>query len=165
MTNRGFTILEMIMVILVIGILAIVIGTDLTASLRTAKLYATRYRLACDIMYAQNCAVTQQVRHGVIFNPAQNSYAVYRLDNATIVSNPMTQTAFVVNLSNDTNTQDVDILSTSFGAPTTNQIEFDSYGIPYSNATQALMSPGNVTLRLGAVTTVVTVTNTTGKVD
>ncbi len=165
MRRKGFTVIEMVIVMLVTGIITVVLGADLTSSLRSAKLYATRYRLASDIMYAQNLAVTQQVRHGVVFDPAQNTYALYRINNTTIVTNPLTQTPFVVALSNDTNTAGVSIVSASFGSPTTNQVEFDSYGAPYSNATVALTQPGSVTLSMGATTAAVIVTNTTGKVD
>lgn len=163
MPDRSFTLIETVMVMLVIAILAVSISVRLNNSVTVAKLEGARWKLKSDLSYAQSLAVTQQVNHGIIFTPP-NSYSVYRQTTATIVNNPLTGNPFTVNYSTDSNYNGVTINSVSFGSPTTNQVEFNSFGTP-SDGTTVLANDGTVTLGYSGLTATVTVTKNTGKVN
>ena len=146
------------------GILATVIITQIINASANAKLQAARFKVMSDIRYAQSLAVTQQVNHGVIFNPVTEAYSVYRQINSTIVNNPLTLAAFTVNFASDADFRGVGITSTSFGLPTTNQVEFDSLGTP-SDGMANLTADGSVTLGFQGTSAVITVTKNTGRVN
>lgn len=165
MNRKAVTIIELAMLILVVAILSIVVMPQFIASLNANRLEGAKWKLKADILYARNLAVTQQTRHGVVFNPALETYSVYRINTSTIVKDPLTTLAFTVDYANDPNFKGIGLVSTSFGSPTTNQVEFDSYGAPYSNASDILVSDGTVTLSSGGSSVIVTVTKNTGKVN
>lgn len=160
----GFTFIEAIIVFLIIGILAAVIVTDINNSVFLVRLEGARWKLKGDLSYAQSLAVTQQANHGILFNPASETYSVYRQNTSNIVNNPLTGAPFTVNYSTNSELKGVDLASTIFGVPTTNRVEFDNLGIP-SDGTIVLTSDGSVTLNYNGSTAVVTVTKNTGKVN
>lgn len=160
--KRAFTLIEAIMVVVIIGVLAAVSFLAITPSVSALRLEVARQRLKSDIIYAQALSVTQQVNHGVIFNPGSNTYSVYRQTTSNIINNPLTGKAFTVNYSSDSNFSGVSLVSTSFGSPTTNRVEFDSFGTP-SDGTTPLTANGTVSLSAGGSTITVTVTKNTGK--
>ncbi|MCU0651876.1 MAG: prepilin-type N-terminal cleavage/methylation domain-containing protein [Candidatus Omnitrophica bacterium] len=164
MAKRGFSLIEVIMVILIAGILAIFLASDLSSSLSTAKLSAAQFKVKSDIIYAQNLAVTQQVNHGVIFDPSLETYSVYSQTTGNIVNNPLTGAAFTVNFNTDSDLRGVDIVSANFGAPSINRVEFDSFGTP-SNGAVALPADGTVDLGYSGLSAVVRVTKNTGMVE
>jgi prepilin-type N-terminal cleavage/methylation domain-containing protein len=163
MADRGFTFIEIIITILIIGIIAAIVNVQLNNSVTMAKLEGARWKLKSDLSYAQSLAVTQQVNHGIIFTPP-NSYSVYRQTTGNLVNNPLSGGTFTVNYSADSNYRGVTINSTSFGSPTTNRVEFNNFGTP-SDGTTVLASDGSVTLGYSGLTATVTVTKNTGKVN
>jgi prepilin-type N-terminal cleavage/methylation domain-containing protein len=166
--SPGFSLIELVMVMLIAAILSIFLITDFINAASSARLQAARFKLKSDIIYAQSLAVTQQINHGVIFNPASEVYSLYRRINSTntsIISNPLTLSNFIVNYQTDSNFKGVNLVSTSFGSPTTDQVEFNSTGVPLSNATAALTVDGSVTLSYTGASAVIDVTKNTGKVN
>lgn len=163
----GFSLIELIMAILILGILSAVVVAEIARSAVVSKLEAARFRLKSDIIYAQNLAVTQQLRHGVVFSPSSDTYSVYSVTAGNIVNNPLTRKPFTLGYSSDPEFKGIDLVSASFGSPTTDQVEFDSFGVPYSGdlpATQ-LIADGTVTLSYKGIVTTVTVTKNTGKLN
>lgn len=156
--------IELVMVILIISVLSIVIIANINSTTSQAKIEAARWKLKGDLSYAQSLAVTQQVAHGVIFYPAQDSYSLYRQNTGNIINNPLTGSAFSVNFSVDNYLNGVDLVSTSFGSPTTNQVEFDSLGIP-SDSVNPLAADGNIVLSSYGTNITINVTKNTGKID
>lgn len=164
MTRRGFTLIELVITLLVIGIISIVLVTDFISSYSAIKLEAARWKLKSDLLYAQSLAVTQQVRHGVVFYPAQDAYCVYRQGVGTIVKNPLTAANFTVSYATDPDLKGVNLVSTGFGLPTTDRVEFDPFGTP-SDGTANLTSDGTVTLAYAGSSGTVTVNRNTGRIQ
>lgn len=160
--RNGFTLIEAVMTLLIIGILAAIAFPAMGPSLITLRLEAARQKLKSDIIYTQALSVTQQVNHGVIFNPGSNTYSVYRQTTSNVVNNPLTGKPFTVSYSTDTDFKGVSVISTSFGSPSTDRVEFDNFGAP-SDGTTALSADGTVTLSAGGTGATVTVTKNTGK--
>jgi len=164
MLKKGFTFIELIILLLVLAIISVIIMTDLRSSVNATRLDAAKWKLKGDIIYAQRLAVTQQVNHGVIFDPATETYSVYRQSTSTIVNNPLSGAPLTEDYTTDSNFKGVVIDSTSIGSPTTNQLEFDSFGVP-SDGTTVLSADATVTLGLGASTSAITIVKNTGKVN
>ena len=152
------------MIMLVLGILAVVVLPEIFSAPPKVNLAAAKQKLQSDLRYAQLLAFTQQVNHGLIFNPTTEVYSVYSQNTTNIIKDPASQKAFTVDYVNDNVYKGVGIVSTSFGSPTTNRVEFDSYGAP-SDGTSALTADGTVTLTAGGTNLTVTVTKNTGKVN
>ncbi len=166
MRKSGFTLIETIIVSLVIGIIAIVVLTDITKSLSANRLEAAKWKLKSDIIYAQSLAVTQQANHGVIFNPGSNLYSVYKTTTSNIVNDPSSHSLMTTNYNTESNFQGVQINAVSLGSPNTDRLEFDSFGRPYSDGgVTPLAADGTVTLSYGASTVTVTIAKNTGKVS
>ncbi len=164
MLKRGFSLIEVIMVILIAGILSAFLAADFMSSLSTVKLEAAKFKVKSDIIYAQSLSVTQQLNHGVIFDPSAETYSVYRQTIGNIVNNPLTGAPFTVNFNTDPDLRGINLVSASFGSPTTGRVEFDSYGIP-SDGTTVLSVDGAVALSYAGLNATITVTKNTGKAN
>lgn len=157
----GFTIVELVMVLVIVGVLSIVIMTDLNLSLKATRLEAVKWKLKSDLIYAQGLSVTQQVNHGIIFDPSQETYSVYRQNTSDIINDPLTKQPFTVNYLSESNFKGIELVSISFDS---NWVEFDSYGRP-SDGAGFLTNDGTVTLSNGSASVSITVTKNTGKVN
>lgn len=164
MLNRAFTLIELILIILIIAILSAVIITDFINSTSQAKLEGLRWKLKSDLSYAQSLAVTQQLNHGIIFDPEVETYSVYRQTTSNIVNDPSSGKPFTVNYLTDDYFKGMDIVSTSFGSPTTDRVEFNYLGVP-SDGTNPLAGDGSVTLSYQGSSITITVTKNTGKIN
>ncbi|MCX5710065.1 MAG: hypothetical protein NT088_04990, partial [Candidatus Omnitrophica bacterium] len=108
----------------------------------------------------------QQINHGIIFNTSSNTYSVYSQNTTNIEKEPSTTLPFTVDYANDATFKGMTITATSFGSPTTDRVEFDSLGIPYSDGgVTPLAADGTVTINSSGATSTVTVTKNTGKVN
>ncbi len=147
--KRGFTVLELVMVILVVAILAVV------TTVRMPDLTNTRIRLAAkkiqsDIRYAQRLAMNTQLRTAMRFDIATDTYFIQIESNALWppAKDPLSQKDFVVRL-NTAEYQGVDIALACFNGCANNTLIFDSKGIPYAlrqSSVERLSTTGGVCL-------------------
>ena len=164
MRAKGFTVIELVMVILLAGILSILVASDINSSLWTSRLEAARFKLKSDMIYAQNLAVTQAVKHGVIIDVSNDSYLLYRQDPSNIIDHPLDLMPFIESFAGDPSFAGVDIVSAGFGPSLGNRVEFDMLGTP-SDGAGNLTSNGSVVLNCRGMTAVINVTNSTGWVQ
>jgi len=161
--NIAFTLIELTILILIIGILSIVVFVEFQKSTSDVKLTSAVFKLRGDILYAQNLAVTQQINHGVIFNPS-TTYSVYSQTTSNVVADPLSGDLCTVNFGSGVYKEYTGITfsSPSFG----NRLEFDRDGIPYSDGgVTPLAANGTITLSNGITNAIVTITKNTGKVN
>lgn len=159
--KRGFTVLEMIMVILIVGILAVIISSNITG-LYPAKLSGAAERLASDIRYCQSLALTRHLQHKVVFEVSAERYAVYYFSGGwVLVEDPLnTGSSLIVDYTTDSRWQGIKIDTTNLLSDT---IEFDSVlgrpaGIPEAEP------QGEIVLRYGDTSRKVSITKNTGRV-
>ena len=160
--RQGFTLIELVMMITILGILALVFMPKTTAAPRV-RLEAACQKIALDLRYAQEMAMAQQVRFGVSFDTANEAYFVYRVNIATKARDPQTRNNFDVSFSQLNEFKGIDITSTNFS----NIMEFDSKGGPYDGNGIVLSSQGIITVQAqtGAYSRTVRIEAKTGKVS
>lgn len=178
MHDRGFTIIELVMVIIVVSILAAVAVPQFARYYDGIKVRNAAVKIASDIRYAQNFATTTQQRSRVNFLTATtyevrfcNGASTYNntpsVCNCTttwnLATNPYSRGNFLENLNS--------FPGVAFTTMVNNCIEFDSLGRPYLNttcntATSCNSSAGaTVTVQSGAQTANITVQIQTGMIS
>lgn len=174
----GFTVLELVIVILIVGILATLALPALTASLLDAHLMAASNEVTVALEYAQQMAVTsgrpckvtvgtvsgtspnvtvEQIEYGANFDiPApQLGEGLVELEAYAMMPHPLNPVEnYVVDFDDYGRFDGVSLTSVSFGAG--NFVVFDSRGAP--------SSAGTIALETGGLTIVITVDGLSGKV-
>jgi prepilin-type N-terminal cleavage/methylation domain-containing protein len=157
MNRKGFTLIELVMVIVLIGILAVAVAPRL-GKVSSANASAFAGKLRADIRYAQDLAMTQNRRYRVYFNtnppaPAQGYAVVYDTSGGAWSSFGYAQDpASGGNLSIILNAGQYAGITV---ASTVNPVEFNSLGKPSGGLTTVTVSPGNYQITIAAQTGVV----------
>ncbi len=129
MKSRGFSTIELVIIMILVGILAVVAATQLGKYYGGIKQENATMKIASDIRYAQNRATTTQQRSQVNFAAGGINYTIIFFSFYT--SSTCTCAAW-------SSVKTID-LSSDFSGVTIatipgNCIEFDSLGRPYYNA-------------------------------
>ena len=129
MKSRGFSTIELVIIMILVGILAVVAATQLGKYYGGIKQENATMKIASDIRYAQNRATTTQQRSQVNFaaggiNYTINSCASYTSSTCTCAAWSPVKT---IDLSSD-------FSGVTIATIPGNCIEFDSLGRPYYNA-------------------------------
>jgi prepilin-type N-terminal cleavage/methylation domain-containing protein len=168
MNRKGFTLIELVIVIVLIGIIAAFVAPKL-GDVTSTKAGSFADKLRSDIRYAQNLAMSQNLRYRVYFNTAPSpnpGYAVVNDANGNGTWGEVGEVALDPagsgNLSITLNAGQYAGITFSAVGFSGNYIEFNSLGIPFDNA-GALTVNKNVTISPGG--TIVTVTAQTGAVN
>jgi MSHA pilin protein MshC len=167
----GFTIVELVMVIVIIGILS-VIAHSRFSSFYDLKLEGAARKLAADIRYAQQVALSQHEAHGIEFDTTNNRYRLYAVSSGTNVTDPLTREAgvsgqswtsgYVVTYNTDPEFEGIDMTSASFGSASI--LRFTSLGTPQDSVGANLSATGSVGMSLQGYSRTVQVTPNTGQV-
>ncbi|MDO8445066.1 MAG: prepilin-type N-terminal cleavage/methylation domain-containing protein [Deltaproteobacteria bacterium] len=140
--QRGFTLIELVMILLLIAILAAV-AIPRFSGYGAIKQGNAVMKIASDIRYAQNRATTTQQRSRVSFTGAATyevryctSYtqATCSCSSWNFATDPYTRGNFQVNLNNDFSGVTI--------ANTVSLLEFDPLGRPYNGAVSCTASVG-----------------------
>jgi prepilin-type N-terminal cleavage/methylation domain-containing protein len=145
---RGFTLVELVIVVLIIGILTGVAAPKFVGSLKRARADAAALRVKADLNLARQTAMSRSATQSVQFTA--NS-AVYTLPGIADPDHPAT--TYSVNLADAS--YGAVVTAASFGAGTI--LQFDRYGQP--------VNAGSVTISAGGFTKTVTVDATNGVVS
>ena len=156
MDRQGFTLIELVMVIVLIGILAAFAAPKL-GNITSSKSGAFADKLRADIRYAQNLAMSQNKRYRVYFNtnppsPTTGYAVVYDTSGGAWTSFGFAQDpAGSGNLSVPLNAGDYAGITVS--TPAGGYVEFNSLGVPTAAATITITPSGQVviTAQTGAV--------------
>jgi prepilin-type N-terminal cleavage/methylation domain-containing protein len=162
--QRGFTLIEILMVVVIIGLSAAVILPQISP--RTDQQCSSSARsLMGDLLYAQSRSIALGKMHYVQFNTATNTYQVLdAVSPNNVITHPVNQTPYTVTVGTGA-LANVAINSASFDTNTT--VAFDSMGVPYSwspsTGPVALVS-GSVVFKAGVNTKTVTVAPFSGEI-
>ena len=148
---RAFTLIELLVVVMIMAIVAAMVVPYATGT-SSMQIMAAARRIAVDLEYAQNAAITTQTPITVTFVSATETY---QLSNASgVLIHPINKKDYLVDFGSEDGFDRVDIVSASFNG--TAVVTFDSVGTPDNS--------GAVTLKAGPNTYRVDVAPATGKV-
>src|SRR5438046_363585 len=80
--RRGFTVIELITVVCVLGILALAVGSPTLSYMASIRARSAAARLLSDIRYMQRYAMSSRARTWITLNVASNRYQLYVEDPA-----------------------------------------------------------------------------------
>src|SRR4051812_12404149 len=94
--SRGFTLVEILMVVIILGIAAACVVPQLSSRDDLKASAATRVVMA-DLIYAQNRAISVQQTHYVAFDVANKNYALLTawLPTQVFVTHPISKNNYV----------------------------------------------------------------------
>ena len=162
----GFTMIELIITIAVLGALAVGAYVAIDKSLTSFRLDAASSKLVSDIRFAQHLARTRNGWFGVSFQTTPvNQYIVYETDGGTDVAVPdpvNPANTLVVKLDDEYAGTEINLVSIEGGT----KVEFNALGVPY---TDMLLAPtvgiGIVQLKQGDATRTIQILPDTGRVE
>ena len=125
------------------------------------RLEAACQRLSVDLQYMQQMAMAEQVRFGISFDTADESYFGYRVNTSTKALDPYTQDYLELEFDETREFNEIGITSINFS----DAVEFDSIGAPYDGGGTALSTEGIATLTDGTNSKTVRIEPVTGKVS
>lgn len=149
MNRKGFTFIELVMVIVLISIVAVYAAPRLS-NVTDTKAGAFVDKLRADIRYAQNLAMTTNQRYRVYFNgsggsaPA-NGYSVVNNVTAGIAPDPDGSGNLIVTLNSG------DYAGITVSTPAGGYIEFNALGVPTA-AAAITITPGGQQVTVAAQT-------------
>ena len=145
MTKRGFSLIELVMVMVIIGALVMTAGPQLS-NMPTGKAQFAVRQMQSDVRYAQLLAMETETRTRVVFSASTDSYQMERESSPgtwVSVTNPSTKSAYTVTF-NSGDYSAVDITTVSLGGAST--VIFNSYGAPFNASSAALTDSSYVEL-------------------
>lgn len=164
MKRKGFTIIELVMVMIFIGILSAVVIIAIAGPMRGIQLSGAADKLSSDLRYAQTMANGTGKWHGISFEvDPLNRYTIYTTTGTsdTSVENPAKPgSSFCINTDAEFN---VTITGASIDGGS--KIEFSPLGTPYIDKNgSAITAEGVITLTKNSSSKTVRVTPNTGRI-
>ncbi len=156
----GFSLVE-ILIIIVVLLVAAAMSVPMISGAADMQVRSGSSKIAADLEYAKNMAITNQKTYTVTFDTNANSYQLS--DSDGVIDHPFENGSFVVNFSTDSRFKRVSIDSADFDS--SNSVTYDYLGCPYSGTTvTSPLNLGEVTLSADSVTATVSVEPATGYV-
>jgi len=160
--RSGFTLIELVTVMAVLGILALAVVGPALDSIDSIRSQAASARLVDDIRYVQRMALASGGCGWVVFDVPGSAYRLYCEDpenpgraGRLLAPHPFDGTTDPIQFGTGAF---ANILITGVSFNGTNELEFDSLGVPRDSGGATLGGPGGVTLSSGVTIQVQPVT-------
>ena len=132
-SRRAFTLFELAVVVLIIGIAAAALLAAVGGDIRSARLATAANVLASDIEFCQGeCINRPDTPRQITFDLTNNKYTVQDKATTATINHPADSQPFVNDFSTGRNAQlaGVAVTGLAMGAGSLNVLTFDSYGRP-----------------------------------
>jgi prepilin-type N-terminal cleavage/methylation domain-containing protein len=165
MRINGFTIIELVIVIVLLGIMAMAVSITLTPS-SSIRLDTAAKRVAADLRYAKSTAFSYSKWYGVTFQTdPTNTYTVFQTNgtmDATIKDPASLGNNFIVNIPALYGGVTLSSVNIAGGS----KVEFNPVGTPYNDKNgTAISSAGAITLQYLGNTKTIYITPNTGYIS
>ena len=161
----GFTLIEVLIVVVIIGITAMMAVPMLTAA-GSVQVRSAANMLAADLEYAKSMAISRGQRYSVSFDTADENYWLLDEDGDTIEHPVRKGFSYSFDFDESDRLSDVVISSCAFEPGSRSVVTFDYLGCPYSGSDMSnALSSGYVRLRGGKVTLDVNIEPVTGYIS
>ncbi len=161
--NKGFTFIELVLIIVIIGIIAVV-AIPKMMDIGEVRLAAALEKVAADLRYAREFAMNHNSRSKVVFSA--NEYTIYEESAGAwqIIEDPATRDDYTILLDSGLY-RGVTIASVTFDGGS--EVQFDALGAPYISFEVKLQNNGVVMLNCTGVdrTSGIRVYPVTGRID
>jgi len=127
--SSGFTLLEIILVLLIVGILSAIVVPKMTGLITNMRLKAAGEKIMDDLRYIYSYAVTHRDTTWLVVNVNDNSYGIYSGPSSSqrqLLLDPSTNQKALIDL--DVAYPGVFISAVNFGG--SNEVYFDWWGTP-----------------------------------
>lgn len=162
--NKGFTLLEMVIVFLIVGIIVSAIAFKMNSNINDMKLNSASSQIRDHIRLTQNRANMTQDKYYVQFNVSNNTYGIYKSSDDSVLTEPTSGNDIFYDFDTDRQLEGGSIDSANFGGSST--VEFDAMGQPYAGKGGSLLgTAGVVTISYNSVTATINVEPVTGEVS
>ena len=152
--GRGFTLVELLLVVTVMGILSGILVPVFSSFTLSARLDAASRVLADDFRLARSRAIATQRVQGLVFDADNDNYYAYDSVLTTYAQDPLTKKSLSRNYRSDGRFKGVDLVQAAF--PQGAKAGFNSIGSPDGG--------GTVILELNQARKTITVDAGTGRV-
>lgn len=136
----GFTLVEIVIVLLLLGIVSAVAVPSINSTLDTMKIDAAAREVVSAIQYAQSLAIKEGGVYGVKFSPLSNSFSCYKNVSGNTILNPLDKKAYVVDFDEEGHFQGIYLASVNFSSK---REEFNSLGEPSESGSVILRYAGH----------------------
>ncbi len=156
--RSAFTLIELVTVIVILGIVGLVVAGPTLSYVDSIRSRAAASRLSGDIRYLQRLALSSGLRTWIVFDAGSDSYRLFAEDRSNLGKANRLATPHPLDLTTDPVQfgsgpfANVSIASVNINA--TDELEFDSFGVPYDGNENPLTASGVVTLSSGVAITV-----------
>lgn len=157
--KNGLTLIELIIIVTIVSILGATIAVYFTRGY-TYRLDAARSKLASDIKYVQQLAITKQKNFGICFEPEENRYYAYVESTENNIKHPLTRDNFIVDYNQDSKFSGVNLVSTNLAG---NLLQFNPIGEP-SDGESLLDYEGRINISYKEQSYIIKIEKNTGKI-
>jgi len=145
----GFTFIELVIVIILIGILTAAIGPRILHLQDGFKVEAAAEQIANHIRLAQSRAIARHETHGIDFDTGGNLYSVYD-ENGAAIKNPLKRDKdLIIDFDTDEQLKNITLSGSDFGGKS--YVTFNALGKP-TNGGSVTITKGSSTLHIGVAT-------------
>lgn len=141
--REGYSLIELVIVLLIVGILAAAAAPKYSHSLQSFRLEAAYHRIAGDVNFARRTAQQNSSTQTIAFNVATNSYAL-------VGASDIDRRSRTYQFSLGQNDYSCQLVSADFGG--SSNLTFDIHGRPQSGGTVVIQCGGTTrTLTINSV--------------